>query len=70
MSDFRNVLVLTGLPLLGEARAIKLPDDIEEVDLDKKELEALTKVLSESKFPTRVLILHGQGISLLVRGKY
>lgn len=51
-----DVVALTCLPLLGEVNTIKLPEDQEETALDeadKKKLESLNKVLSDSKFPNK-----------------
>lgn len=47
-----DVVVLIGLPLLGEARTTKLPERTVEVVLDeedKRRLEALNQALSGSK---------------------
>lgn len=47
-----DVVVLTGLPFFGETRTKILPEDTTEVILDeegKRKLEALNKVLSDSK---------------------
>lgn len=45
-------MTLIGLPIFGEARTIKLPEDVVEVALDevgKRKLEALNKELSDFK---------------------
>lgn len=45
-------MALTGLPVFGAVKTIKLPKDQKEVALDeasKKKLEALNKTLSDSK---------------------
>lgn len=46
------MIVLTGVPLFGEVRTIKLPGDSEDITLDgegKRKLEALNKPLIDSK---------------------
>lgn len=47
-----NVIVLTGLPVFGEERDIKLLVDSEENTLDgegKRKIESLNKALTDSK---------------------
>lgn len=56
-------MVSTGLPMFGEARTVKLSDDVEEFPLHeegKRKLEALNKALSESKLQTKVYTPRGE----------
>lgn len=48
-----DVIVLTGLPVFGESRAIRMPKDVNEFSLDTesdRKLELLNRALAESKY--------------------
>lgn len=51
-----DVIVLTGLALVGEVRTIKLPNNSEEIASDgegERKLEAMNNALSESKIKSK-----------------